>query len=133
MSSNSSKNKLFFKRLLLEQISNPDIYKIYKSKFGLNLDYDLSNEDIQYLTEIINQSDNLNNLTIRFSETLTEIKTLNKLLRKINNKKQITNLTLYIKYLNNELFNEFLHFLSHINFSINSLKIQIKYNDNNTK
>ena len=133
MSSNSSKNKLFFKRLLLEQISNPDIYKIYKSKFGLNLDYDLSNEDIQYLTEIINQSDNLDNLTIRLSETLTEVKALNKLLRKILVKKQIINLTIFTKYLKIELFNEFLHFLSHINYSINSFKIKIKYNDSNTE
>ena len=133
MSSTFSKNKLFFNRLLLDHISDSDIHKIYKSKFSLNLNYDLSDENIEYLTEIINQSDNLDNLTIRLSETLTEVKALNKLLRKILVKKQIINLTIFTKYLKIELFNEFLHFLSHINYSINSFKIKIKYNDSNTE
>ena len=133
MSSNFSKSQLFFKRKSLEYILNPDIHKIFRNKITLNLDFDLINEDIQYLTDIILQSDQLNNLTIRLSETLTDAKALNKLLRKISIKKQITNLTIIIKYLNDDLFNEFLHFISHFNSSINSFKIQIKYNDNNIK
>ena len=133
MSSELSITQLFFKRLLLEQILNPNIHKIFKNKFSLNLDYDLSNEDIQYLTEIILQTDQLNNLTIRLSDTLTEAKSLNKLLRKISVKKQITNLRINIKYLNDELFNELLYFLTHINSYINTLKIELKYNDNLTK
>ena len=98
MSSELSITQLFFKRLLLEQILNPNIYKIFKNNFSLNLDYDLSNEDIQYLTEIILQTEQLNNLTIRLSDTLTEAKSLNKLLRKISVKKQISNLSINIKY-----------------------------------
>ena len=133
MSSDLSKSQLFFKRLLLENILNPDINKNYKNKYSLNLDFDLSNEDITYLTEILIQSDNLNNLTIRLSDTLTDQKVLHKLLRKIIFKKQITNINIYIKYLNDDLFNEFLNFISRLNYSINSLKIKIKFNDNNTK
>ena len=133
MSSELSITQLFFKRLLLEQILNPNIHKIFKNKFSLNLDYDLSNEYIQYLTEIILQTDQLNNLTIRLSDTLTEAKSLNKLLRKISVKKQISSLRINIKYLNDELFNELLYFLSHINSYINTLKIELKYNDNIAK
>ena len=133
MSSDLSKSQLFFKRLLLEHILNPSAHKNYKNKYSLNLDFDLSNEDITYLTEILIQSDNLNNLTIRLSDTLTDQKVLHKLLRKIIFKKQITNINIYIKYLNDDLFNEFLNFISRLNYSINSLKIKIKFNDNNTK
>ena len=123
MSSDFAKAQLFFKRLLLEKISNPNIHKIYKSKFSLNLDFDLSNEDIQYLTEIISNNDNINNLTIRLSDTLTDTKVLNKLLRKISYKNQIDKLTIYIKNLRDDLFEEFLKFICRYNSSVDSVKI----------
>ena len=129
MSSEILKSQLFFKRLLSERVLNPNIYKDFKNKFSLNLDYDLTDEDIQYLTQIVAQTENLNSLNIRLSESLSDVISLNKLLRKISLKKQFTNLNFYIKYLNDDLFNEFLLFLTNINSSVNTLKIQIKYNE----
>jgi hypothetical protein len=112
---------------------NPNIHKTFNNKISLNLNYDLSDEDILYLTEIIIHSEQINNLLIRLSDTLTDINGLKKLLRKISFKKQFTNLRFYIKYLNDEFFNEFLNFISHFNSSVNSIKIKIKYNDERTE
>ena len=133
MSSDYSISQLFFKRLLLDHLLNPNIYKTFNNKISLNLNYDLSDEDILYLTEIIIHSEQINNLLIRLSDTLTDINGLKKLLRKISFKKQFTNLRFYIKYLNDEFFNEFLNFISHFNSSVNSIKIKIKYNDERTE
>ena len=108
MSSDLSRTQLFFNRLLLNHILNPNIHKIFKNNFSFNLDYDLSNEDIKYLTEIIIQSDKLSNLIIRLSDTITDEKALNKLFRKIFLKKQINSIKIYIKYLSDNLFDEFL-------------------------
>jgi hypothetical protein len=58
---------------------------------------------------------------------------LKKLFRKILVKKQIKNIKIYIKYLSDDLFEEFLSFLTHLNLSINTLKIQMKYNDTKIK
>ena len=129
MSSDLSRTQLFFNRLLLNHILNPNIHKIFKNNFSFNLNYYLSNEDIKYLTEIIIQSDKLSNLIIRLSDTITDEKALNKLFRKIFLKKQINSIKIYIKYLSDNLFDEFLLFLNHINTSINTLKIQMKYNN----
>ena len=133
MSSDYSISQLFFKRLLLDHLLNPNIYKTFNNKISLNLNYDLSDEDILYLTEIIIHSEQINNLLIRLSDTLTDINGLKKLLRKISFKKQFTNLRFYIKYLNDEFFNEFLNFISHFNSSVNSIKIKIKYKDERTE
>ena len=129
MSSDLSRIQLFFNRLLLTHLLNPNAHKIFKNNFSLKLDYDLSDEDIEYLTEIIIQSNLLNNLTLRISETITDESILKKLFRKILVKKQISSLKIYIKYLNDKLFDEFISFLNHLNSSINTLRIEIKYND----
>ena len=51
------------------------------------------------------------------------------MLIKISLKQQFILLSFYIKYLNEELLDIFLDFLTKINFKTNSLKIQIKYHD----
>ena len=130
MSSAFTKTQLFFKRKLLERISNPDTYKEFKNKFAISLDYDLTDEDIDYLTQIINQTDKMYNLNIRLSDTIKDKQILNKLLSIISNKKQVTYLNFYIKYLNDELFSEFLNFISNLNYSVLSFKLQLKYKEN---
>jgi Ran GTPase-activating protein (RanGAP) involved in mRNA processing and transport len=131
MSNNFAKTQLFFKRLLLEKISNPDLYKDFKKKFSLNLDYDLSDEDLEYLTQLIDNTDNMYNINIRLSETIMNEIILNKLLEKMSQKKKITYLSFYIKYLNDKLFSEFANFILNINSSLTSFKLQIKYKNEN--
>jgi len=127
MSSSFAKTQLFFKRKLLERVSNPEIYKTFKNKYAMSLDYDLSDEDIDYLTQIILQSEKLYNITIRLSDTLKDTQILNKLLNQITVKKQFTYLGFFIKYLNDDLFSEFANFISNLNSSVTSLKLTLKY------
>lgn len=131
MSNSLAKTQLFFKRLLSEKISNPDIYKDFKNKFSLNLDYDLSNEDLEYLSELIDKSDKMYNINIRLSDTITNEKILSAFLQKILFKNQITYLSFYFKYLNDALFNEFTKFITNIHSSLTSFKLQMKYKDKN--
>ena len=127
MSNSYAKTQLFFKRLLSEKISKPDLYKDFNNKFSLNLDYDLTDDDLLYLNKIIDQTEKIYNINIRLSNTLSNTDILNKLLKNINNKKQFTYLSFFIKYLNDELFSEFANFISNINSSVTSFKLQIKY------
>ena len=131
MSSSFTKTQLFFKRLLSERISNPDIYKEFKNKFSLNLDYDLVDEDLEYLTQLIMQTEYMYNINIRLSETLTDPQILNKFLRKVSLKKQFTYLNFVIKYLNDDLFSEFAKYISNMSSSVTSFKLQMKYRDKN--
>ena len=131
MSNSNAKTQLFFKRLLSEKVSNPNLYKDFKKKFALNLDYDLSDEDLEYLNEIIDKTDYMYNINIRLSDSITNEKILNKLLKNMSIKKTITYLSFYIKYLNDTLFSEFTNFILNINSSLTSFKLQIKYRDKN--
>lgn len=129
MSNNYAKTQLFFKRLLLERVTNPDIYKDFKTRFSLDLDYDLFDEDLEYLINLIDATAYMYNINIRLSDTLNDKKVLNKLLEKITLKKQFTYLSFFIKYLNDDLFLDFTDFLSKMNVSVSSFKLQIKYKD----
>ena len=129
MSNNYAKTQLFFKRLLLERISNPDQYKDFKTKFSLNLDYDLSNEDIDYLTQIIKKNEYMYNINIRLSDSLTDPQILKNLFNEISIRKQFTYLSFFIKYLNDELFSEFINFISNMSSSVTTIKLQLKYKD----
>ena len=129
MSNNYAKTQLFFKRLLLERVKNPDTYKDFKTRFSLDLDYDLFDDDLEYLINIIEGTAYMYNINIRLSDTLTDQKILNKLFETISLKKQFTYLSFFIKYLNDDLFLEFTNFLSKMNASVTSFKLQLKYND----
>ena len=133
MASSFVKTQLFFKRLLLETVSNPDIYKDFNSKFSINLNYDLTDGDLDYLLQIIIHNEYLYNINIRLSDTLKDSHILNKLLSKINTKKQFTYLNFYIKYLNDNLFFEFTNFILNINSSVTSFKLQMKYKNKDTE
>ena len=127
MSNNYAKTQLFFKRLLSDRISKAELNKDFNNKFSLNLDYDLTDDDLIYLNQIIDQTEKLYNINIRLSNTLSNVQIFKNLLKKIYDKKQFTYLSFYIKYLNNELFSEFADFISNINSSVTSFKLQIKY------
>ena len=130
MSSSSSKKdiQLFFKNKLTERVKNPSLYKEYSNNFTLDLiNYDLYNEDINNLINLIIATEKLTSLKLRLSNTLTEKDSLKKLLRKISLKKQFTSLSFFIKYLNEDLLNCFLEFLTKINQSVTELEIRIKY------
>ena len=90
MSSNSLKDtQLFFKSILKSRIKNPSKYKEYSNKFSLNfLNYDLYDEDINKITQLIVDTEKMTSLSIRLSDTLQDKNILNKLLRKISLKKQ---------------------------------------------
>ena len=125
-------SQLFFKRNLIERIENPSKYKEYSENFSLDLiDYDLYDEDIQNITNIIIKTDKLNSLKIRLSDTLTDQNILSKLLRKISLKQQFTSLSFLIKYLKEELLTIFIDFIGKLKNSLTSLEIKIKYNDKN--
>ena len=129
MSNNYAKTQLFFKRLLLERVTNPDMYKDFKTRFSLDLDYDLFDDDLEYLIKVIEGTAYMYNINIRLSDTLNDQKILNKLLEIISQKKQFTYLSFFIKYLNDDLFLEFANFLSKMNASVTSFKLQLKYKD----
>ena len=126
--------QLFFKGQLSDRISNPIKNNEFSSPFSLNLfDYDLFDEDIQKIIDLIILTDKFNSLNIRLSNTLIDINTLGKLLRKISLKKQFKSLGFYIKNLNEELLNIFLDFIGKMKDSIVNLKIKIKFNDEKTE
>ena len=128
MSSNLIRNQLFFKEHLSERISDPQKQNEFSSSFSLNLfDYDLYDEDIQKITNLIILTDKFNSLNIRLSNTLKDSNTLNKLLRKISIKRQFKSLGFYIKSLNEELLNVFLEFIGKKQESLISLKLKIKF------
>ena len=123
-------SQLFFKGNLIERVENPTIYKEYSKDFNLDLiDYDLYNEDIQNITNIIMKTDKLTSLKIRLSNTLTDKNILSRLLRKITVKQQFTSLSFLIKYLEEELLSIFIDFLGKLKNTVNTLEITIKYND----
>ena len=85
--------QLFFKGQLSDRISNPIKNNEFSSPFSLNLfDYDLFDEDIQKIIDLIILTDKFNSLNIRLSNTLIDTNTLGKLLRKISLKKQFKSL-----------------------------------------
>ena len=115
MSTDLTRNQLFFKGTLSDRISNPSKNNEYSVPFGLNLiNYDLFDEDVQKITNLIILTDKFNSLNIRLSDTLTDSNTLSKLLRKISLKRQFTSLGFYIKYLDESLLTVFLDF--HLNY-----------------
>ena len=130
MSTDLTRNQLFFKDKLSERISDPSKSSEFSSPFSLDFfDYDLFDEDIQKITNLIILSDKLNSLNIRISNSLNDSNTLSKLLRKIRLKKQFKYLGFYIKNLNEELLNVFLDFIGKMQESVTHLKLMIKYND----
>ena len=134
---NKNKNKisslkkdvqLFFKNRLTERVINNSIYKEYSTNFSLDLiNYDLNNDDINNLIKLIKATEKLNNLQLRFSDSISDKEALNKLLRKISLKAQFTSLSFFIKYLNDDLLSIFLEFLSKVNRSVTELEIKLKY------
>lgn len=130
MSGDLTRAQLFFKGLLPERISSSDKYKEFKNPFGLNLlDYDLVDEDLQSITNLIIQTDLLNSLSIRLSDTLTDPQILSKLLRKISFKKQFTTVGFYIKNLSEEPLGIFIDFIGKLQNSVTSLTLRIKYKE----
>ena len=130
MSSELTRNQLFFKGLLSDRISNPSKNNEYSNPFELNLiNYDLFDEDIQNITNLIILTDKFNSLNIRLSNTLTDSNTLSKLLRKISLKRQFTSLGFFIKYLDDEFLNVFLDFIGKMQESVSSLKLMVKYRE----
>ena len=133
MSSSKKDVQLFFKNNLIERVSNISIYKEYANNFSLDLiNYDLNNDDINNLINLIIATEKLNQLKLRFSNTITDKDSFNKLLRKISLKNQFTSLSFFIKYLNDDILSIFLEFLGKINRNVNEFEIKIKY-DNFTK
>lgn len=131
MSNDLTRNQLFFKGLLKDIISNPTKNNQYSIPFGLNLiNYDLFDEDIQNITNLIILTDKFNCLNIRLSDTLSDSSTLNKLLRKISLKRQFTSLGFYLKYLDESLLSVFLDFIGELKESVTTLKIMVKYREN---
>ena len=130
MSTDLTRNQLFFKGLLSERISDPSKANEFSSSFSLDLfDYDLFDEDIQKITNLIILTDKLHSLNIRLSNSLSDSNTLSKLLRKIRLKKQFKSLGFYIKNLNEELLNVFFDFIGKMQESIVNLKLMIKFDD----
>ena len=131
MSNDLTRVQLFFKDKLSSRISTSSkTSKEFSSPFSLNLfDYDLFDEDIQKITNLIILTDKFNSVNIRLSHNLSSSNTLSKLLRKISLKKQFKSLGFYIKNLNDELLNVFLEFIGKMQETVNSLKLKIKYND----
>ena len=134
MSVDLTRVQLFFKDLLEERISNPSKNNEYSNSFSLDLfEYDLYNEDIQKITNLIILTDKFNSLNIRLSNTLTDANTLSKLLRKVSLKRQFKSLGFYIKNLNEELLNIFLDFIGKMQESVTSLRLKIKFEDKKTE
>ena len=122
--------QLFFKDKLTQRILNPSLYKEYSNDISLDLsNYDLNDDDIQRLINIIISTDKLTSLKIRLSDSITEKDTLKKLLRKLSFKKQFKFLSFFIKYLNDDLLSIFLDFLSKINKNVDKFEIKIKYDE----
>ena len=127
-------NQLFFKNLLIERVKDENEYKEYSTEFGLDLiGYDLYNEDIKRITQLIIETDKFTYLNIRLNNTLTEKYITDKLFRKISLKRKFTSLGFYIKYLSDELLSIFIEFIGKLENHLNSLEISIKYLDKKRK
>ena len=121
--------QLFFKNKLIERVLNISLYKKYSNNFSLDLtNYDLNYDDINNLINLIIATEKLNQLKLRFSNTITNKESLNKLLRKISLKNQFTSLSFFVKYLNDDLLSIFLDFIGKINRNVAEFEIKIKYN-----
>ena len=130
MSSSKKDVILFFKNKLIDRVLNTMIYKEYSQNFSLDLlNYDLYNEDITNLINLIKSTEKLTTLKFRISDTITDKELLKKLFRKISLKKQFTSLSFFIKYLKDDLLSTFLYFLTKINKNVSELEIRIKYNE----
>ena len=130
MNSRLKDTQLFFKDLLKERIKNESEYKEYSTNFTLDLiNYDLYDEDIKKITNLIVDTEKFTTLFIRLSNTLTNASNLNKLLRKISLKRQFTSLGFFIKYLNDDLLSIFIDFIGKLENTLTSLELSIKYND----
>ena len=128
MTTDLIRNQLFFKDQLSERISDPLKQNEFSSSFSLNfIDYDLYDEDIQKITNLIILTDKFNSLNIRLSDTLNDSNILCKLLRKISIKRQFKSLGFYIKNLGEELLNTFLEFIEKKQESLVNLKLKIKF------
>ena len=97
MSNDLTRVQLFFKDKLSSRISTSSkTSKEFSPPFSLNLfDYDLYDEDIQKITNLIILTDKFNSVNIRLSQNLSSSNTLSKLLRKISLKKQFKSLGFY--------------------------------------
>ena len=134
MSNDLTRIQLFFKDKLSERLSDPSKSNEFSSSFSLNLfDYDLFDEDIQKITNLIIISDKFNVLNIRLSNTLTDANTLSKLLRKISLKRQFKSLGFYLKNLNEELLNIFFDYIGKMQESLLNLKLKIKFSADETE
>ncbi len=108
--------------------------KTIDKNFNINLlNYDIFNNDISNLIKLINETKYLNNISLRFSETLTETsgENLKILLNLFIENKQFNSFSFYIKYLDDSLLNIFYDFCEKIPNNIEELKIQIKYTNKN--
>ena len=129
MSSSKKDTQLFFKNKLIERVLNTSIYKEYSNNFSLDLiNYDLYNDDINRLINLIISTEKLTSLKLRLSNTITEKEPLKKLFRKISFKKQFTSLSFFVKYLKEDLLINFLEFLTKLNKNVSEFEIRIKYN-----
>ena len=134
MSNDLTRIQLFFKDKLSERLSDPSKSNEFSSSFSLNLfDYDLFDEDIQKITNLIIISDKFNVLNIRLSNTLTDANILSKLLRKISLKRQFKSLGFYLKNLNEELLNIFFDYIGKMQESLLNLKLKIKFSADETE
>ncbi len=114
----------FFKGIMQEEIDS------YEKQFSLNLlKFDINDEDVKNITQLITQTTKLTTIKLRLSETLTDDKFFERLIRKISLKKQFNTVSFYIKYLDMKLLDIFCEILGRLNDKISSLQIQIKYKD----
>ena len=114
----------FFKGIMQEEIDS------YEKQFSLNLlKFDINDEDVKNITQLITQTTKLTTIKLRLSETLTDDKSFERLIRKISLKKQFNSVYFYIKYLDMNLLDIFCDILGRLNDKISSLQIQIKYPD----
>ena len=124
------KNLIFVQKFFKGELMNGETY--IPKEFNLDFtSFDIDDECIQNLSQLIVKTPQLSQLSLRLSNKLKNTSYLDRLLRKISLKQQFILLSFYIKYLNPELLDIFITFLTKINFKTNSLKIQIKYHDKN--
>jgi hypothetical protein len=127
-SEKSYQNLIYIQKFFKGDLNSNETY--IPQNFSLDFtSYDIDDESIKQLSQFIVETPTLTQLSLRLSNTLKNSSYLNKLLRKISLKQQFIFLSFYIKYLNPELLDIFITFLTKINFKTHSLKIQIKYHD----
>ena len=122
--------QLFFKNELNKRVKNTPEFKEYENKFALDLiNYDLYDNDLSKIIQLIIDTDKLNSLNIRLGDTLTDKLLFNKLLRKISLKRQFSSLSFYLKNLNTDLLQIFYEFIGKLESSLNILELKIKYEE----